>query len=258
VRHAVTIVLSALLCTAGGVGIRAQEKPIVAAAADLKFALEDVADRFAAESGVRVTLVFGSSGHLTRQVIEGAPFELFLSADESYVERLAQAGLTRDHGTFYALGYLVVFAPHGSALRVDERLEGVREWLETSSSGRFAIANPEHAPYGRAAQAALRALGLWDRIEPRLVLGENVAQAAQFATTGGAAGGIIAYSLALAPPMKGLGTYARLSASLHPPLRQRMVLLKRAGDDAVRFYEYLQTPEARDVLRRYGFAMPDV
>lgn len=234
----------------------AQKPPVVAAASDLNFALESIAQQFTAESRERVDLVFGSSGTLTRQVIGGAPFELFLSADEAFVAKLADAGLTRDRGMLYAIGRIVIFAPRGSPLTVDERLDGLRSVLARGAVTRFAIANPEHAPYGRAPEAALRAKGLWEPLQPALVLGENIAQAAQFATTGNAIGAVLAYSLVLAPPLRDQGTYALLPESLHPPLRQRMVLLKRATPTAERFYRYLQQPAAREILRRYGFAVP--
>jgi molybdate transport system substrate-binding protein len=189
--------------------------------------------------------------------MDGAPFELFLSADEAFVEKLADAGLTRDRGALYAVGRVVLYAPHGSRLTVDERLEGLRTLLARGGVTRFAIANPEHAPYGRAAEAALRAQGLWDKLQPALVLGENISQAAQFATTGNAVGGILAYSLVLTPPLSEQGRYALLPESLHPPLRQRMVLLKGANATTERFYKYLQQPSAREILRRYGFAVPN-
>jgi len=246
--------VAVLLCAAEPV--RAQKAPLVAAAADLRFALESIAQRFTGESGERVELVFGSSGTLTRQIIDGAPFELFLSADEAFAETLASAGLTRDGGALYAVGRIVIFAPHRSPLKVDARLEGLRSLLARGGVTRFAIANPEHAPYGRAAEAALRATGLWESVKPSLVLGENIAQAAQFATTGNAVGGVLAYSLVLAPPLSERGTYALIPDSLHPPLRQRMVLLKRANETAQRFYRYLQQPAAREILRTYGFVVP--
>jgi molybdate transport system substrate-binding protein len=235
----------------------AQQPPTIAAASDLQFALEAVAAAFTRQTGERVELVFGSSGNLTRQIITGAPFELFLSADEAFVDGLADKGLTRDRGALYAVGRIVLFAPRGSPLIVDERFEGLRSLVAKKGSVRFAIANPEHAPYGRAAEAALRASGLWQPLQPGLVLGENVAQAAQFARTGNAVGGIIAYSLALAPPLRDRGTYALVPETLHQPLRQRMVLLKRAGPTAERFYRHLQETEARERLRQYGFSVPD-
>ena len=202
----------------------------------LQFALDAIAQAFTAETGERVSLVFGSSGNLTRQIMSGAPFELFLSADEALVDALAGAGYARDGGMLYAIGRIVLFAPRGLPLVVDEQMTGLGALLVKNSGIRFAIADPEHAPYGRAAEAALRARGLWDVLQPSLVLGENISQTAQFATAGGAAGGILAYSLVLAPALKGRGTYALIPESLHPPLRQRMVLLKRAGPAAQRFY----------------------
>ena len=247
---------AALVLALVPVGLTAQRAPIVAAASDLQFALQAIAQAFAAETRDRVELVFGSSGNLTRQVIAGAPFELFLSADEAFVEKLAQGGFTRDRGVLYAIGRIVIFAPEGSPLQVDEQLEGLRALVTRNGKLRLAIANPEHAPYGRAAEAALRARDLWELVKPTLVLGENISQAAQFARTGGAAGGIIAYSLVLAPAFGGQGRYALLPESLHPPLRQRMVLLKRAGPTAERFFQYLQQPEARALFSRYGFAVP--
>jgi molybdate transport system substrate-binding protein len=235
----------------------APSPPAIAAASDLSFALTEIADQFARDHGDRVSLVFGSSGVLTRQIRDGAPFELFLSADDIFVDQLAAAGFTRDRGVPYALGRIVLFAPAGSPLVPADGLDGLGRLFRGGQAGRVAIANPEHAPYGRAAEAALRAHGLWDAVLPHVVLGENVSQAVQFATTGSTIGGIIAYSLALAPPLKGRGTYALIPAGDHPPLRQQMVLLKRAGAVADRFYRYLQEPEARAILQRYGFALPD-
>lgn len=234
----------------------AQRPPIVAAASDLNFALTEVAEQFGRQQGQRVELVFGSSGLLARQVRDGAPFELFLSADEAFVEDLAAAGLTRDGGTLYAIGRIVLFAPTASPLVPSEGLDGLARLIASGRVTRFAIANPEHAPYGRAAEATLRKHGIWETLQPRLVLGDNVSQAAQFATTGNAVGGIIAYSLALAPNVRRRGTFTLISDADHPPLRQRMVLLRRAGPVAERFYRYLQEPAARAILERYGFALP--
>lgn len=231
--------------------------PRVAAAADLQFALTELAAQFTSETGQRVDVVFGSSGMLARQIEDGAPFELFLSADEAFVDRLYRAGRARDGGTLYAIGRIVLFAPPGSALVPADGLSGLARLLEQGDVPRFAIANPEHAPYGRAAEHALRKHALWTPLQPALVFGENVSQAAQFATTGNAVGGIIAYSLALAPVMRDRGTYALIPAEDHAPLRQRMVLLERAGPVSERFYAYLQAPAARATLERYGFALPE-
>ena len=246
------LALLAALAPAAG----AQRPPVVAAASDLNVALAEIAGHFARDTGQRVDTVFGSSGTLTRQIQDGAPFELFLSADEAFVDPLAAAGLTRGRGTLYGVGRIVLFAPTGSPLDPAAGLEGLARLVARGGVRRFAIANPEHAPYGRAAEAALRRHDLWTALRPHLVLGENVTQAAQFATTGNAAGGIIAYSLALAPNMQGRGRYALIPAEDHAPLRQRMVLTAHAGPVAARFYDYMQTPPARAVLQRYGFSLP--
>ena len=245
-----------ILGAAATISAQARRPPTIAAASNLNFALTEVAERFARDRGERVALVFGASGTLTRQIQDGAPFELFLAADEEFPHRLAAAGLTRDSGSVYAVGRLVVFAPAGSPLVVDERLDGLRTLIGAGGVRRFAIANPDVAPYGRAAEAVLRTRGLWDGLKPNLVLGDTIAQAAQFATTGNAVGGIIAYSLVLGPGFADRGTYALLSGADHPPLRQRMVLLKRAGPIAERFYQYLQRADAQAVLSRHGFAGP--
>jgi molybdate transport system substrate-binding protein len=231
--------------------------PLVAAASDLQFALDEVLAKFTRETGIDVRVTYGSSGDLARQVEQGAPYDLFLAADEDLVFRLADRGLTRDRGVLYAVGRIVLFVPHGSPLQADSALEHLARRLATGTSGRLAIANPEHAPYGRAAEQALRTLGLWDAIQPRLLLGENVAQAAQFASSGNADGGIIAYSLALGPALRERGDFALLPDSLHAPLRQRMVLLKGSPANAARLYEYLRSPASRAILARYGFVPPE-
>jgi molybdate transport system substrate-binding protein len=232
------------------------QPPTIAAASDLQFALDELAVAFAQEQRTRVEIVYASSGTLTRQIRDGAPFELFLSADEAFVADLARAGLARDGGTLYAVGRIVLFAPRGSPLEPSEGLDGLARLLERGGVTRLAIANPAHAPYGRAAEAALRARGLWTRLQPHLVLGENVSQAAQFATTGNAVGGVVALSLAVAPHLRGRGTFSLIPDDLHPPLWQRMALLRRAGPVAERFYAYLQQPAARAIFRRYGFTLP--
>ena len=209
----------------------AQTPPTIAAAANLNFALNEIADAFARARNTHVELVFGASGTLTRQIRDGAPFEMFLAADEEFPNQLTAAGLTRDAGAVYAVGRLVLFAPKGSPLTVDEKLEGLARLAKAGGVSRFAIANPDVAPYGKAAEAVLRKRGLWDTIRPRLVLGDTIAQAAQFATTGNAVGGLIAYSLVLAPDFGDRGTYAVIPDADYPPLRQRMVLLKRREAD---------------------------
>lgn len=240
-----------------GAGSIPQRPPAIAAAANLNAALTEIAGQFTREHGARVSLVFGASGTLTRQIRDGAPFELFLAADEDFPNQLTAAGLTRDPGVVYALGRLAIFAPEGSPLEVDGQLEGLRRLAKGGGVSRFAIANPEVAPYGRAAEAVLRARGLWDDLRPHLVLGDTIAQAAQFATTGNAVGGLIAYSLVLTPGFAERGRHAVVSDADYPPLRQRMVLLRNAGPAAAQFYAYVQGEAARAILRRHGYGVPD-
>lgn len=246
------------IAVAMGAGAQAQtsKPPVVAAAADLKFALDDIAAEFKTDTGQEVKLTYGSSGNFTRQLLEGAPFEIFLSADESYVFQLADAGKTADRGVLYAEGRIVLFAPKGSAVKVDAGFADLRAALADGRLQKFAIANPEHAPYGRAAQQALKHADLWDAIQPKLVLGENVAQTAQFASSGSTQGGIFAYSLALSPAIAALGDYVLVPAEWHDPLKQRMVLMKDAGDGAKAFYAYIRTPAARTLFGKYGFVLP--
>lgn len=234
-----------------------QHQPLVAAAADLQFALSEIALQYHTATGNSVRLVFGSSGNFYRQIHEGAPFELFLSADESYVSQLASAGKTLDDGALYALGRIVLITPTDSPLTADSELLGLQQALSRGEIGKFAIANPQHAPYGQRAAEALQHAGLWGALQGKLVLGENVAQAAQFATSGNAQGGIIAYSLALSPALAKQSHFALIPPDWHQPLRQRMVLLNNASEAGAAFYAFLQQPDARKILRTYGFSLPD-
>lgn len=200
------VLLAALLAWCGMTSAHSAEPvPLVAAASDLQFALREAAQAFHARTGQTVKIVYGSSGNLAAQIREGAPFQMLLAADEKYVEVLAQANLTRDGGKLYARGRLALFVPRHSTMAADGNLQGLRAALLQGRVERFAIANPEHAPYGRAAREALQHAQLWQAIEKRLVIGENVVQAAQFAGTPGTSGGLIAYSLALSPAMRQAG-----------------------------------------------------
>jgi molybdate transport system substrate-binding protein len=237
-------------------GAKAAAPALVAAAADLRSALDEVTAQFARDTGETVRIVYGSSGNFRQQIAAGAPFEMFMSADEAMVLALAKDGRTVDDGVLYAIGHIVLVVPPGSPLKLDGSLGDLAPAVAEGRLKKFAIANPEHAPYGRAAEEALKAAGAWRSIEPHLVLGENVAQAAQFALSGSTQGGIIALALALAPGVLDGARYALIPDTMHAPLRQRMVLTKRAGATAHAFYRYLQQPAARAVLKRYGFAVP--
>lgn len=228
----------------------------IAAAADLKFVLEELSKSFEQQSGEKLAVTYGASGAITTQIINGAPFQLFLSADEDYVLKLSTAGLTRDEGVLYATGHLVIVTPKNAALGVDSELKGLAAALKSGKLQRFAIANPEHAPYGRRAVEILKHAGLWEDIQSKLVLGENVSQAAQFATSGSTDGGIVALSLVKSPQVINTVNYAEIPESWHSPQKQRMVLLKNADSTAKAFYDYLQKPAAREIFRRYGFVLP--
>ena len=250
--------LAALLGSAlfGMQAARAQDVPVVAAASDLQFALHEVAAAFTKETKRVVNLTFGSSGNFYRQIQQGAPFQIFLSADEQLIFDLAAERLTVDEGALYAVGRIVIIAPKGSSLEVDADLAGLKAALADGRVKKFAIANPEHAPYGRRAEEALRHAGLWEAIKDKLVFGENVSQAAQFATSGATQGGIIAYSLALSPEVSKLGTYALIPDDWHEPLRQRMALIKGSGETARLFFAFMRGPSARAIMGRYGFVLP--
>jgi molybdate transport system substrate-binding protein len=254
-RQILTSLAFALALAVPYAGATAQA-PAIAAAANIKFALAEIEQAFRRDTGLSVRIAYGSSGNLTQQIENGAPFELFLSADEQHVERLASRGLTRDRGALYAVGRLVLFVPRGSPLAADASLADLKAAIADGRLARFAIANPEHAPYGRAAQQALERARLWEAIRPRLVFGENVSQAMQFAAGGDTQGGLVPLALAKSPEIDKLGSWALLPESMHDPLRQRMVLLKPAGPVAMRFYDYLQGKPARDILVRHGYTLP--
>lgn len=260
-RHACSFlsVLVAHLASGGLFGATAQTlRPargpaLIGAASDLKFVLTEIVAQLERETPHRFALNLGSSGNLTQQIQHGLPVELFLSADEAYVFQLADAGLTRDKGQLYAIGRIALFVPQGSPIALDPELRGLKaQW---SSVTKFSIANPAHAPYGRAAREALQKLGMWEMVQPRLVMGENISQATQFVSTGAAQAGIVALSLALAPDVGVLGRHVLLPATLHEPLRQRMALLKSASPAAEALYAHLQSPEAKALLQKYGFAV---
>lgn len=254
-RLAACLAIAALSCFALP-RLHAQTVPTVAAASDLKFAIEEVAARFEKDTGNKLRLVFGSSGNFKTQILQDAPFHLFMSADENFVYQLADAGKTEDRGRAYAVGRIGIMVPPGSPLKADGEFKDLAAALKDGRLQKFAIANPEHAPYGARAKEALQHVGLWDAIQSKLVLGENISQAAQFATSGSAQGGVIAYSLALAPAMAKLGSFQLIPEGWHQPLKQRMVLVKGAPPAARAFYDYLSTPAAQEIMVRYGFAMP--
>lgn len=229
---------------------------LVAAASDLQFALPEIAEAFQSETGLPIRLSFGSSGNFARQIRQSAPFEVFFSADEAYVQLLAADGLLRGEGELYGVGRIALIVPHGAPFEADGKFAGLEAAARDGRLKKLAIANPEHAPYGRAAEEALRFAGLWELVKDKLVLGENVSQAALFATSGNAQGGIIAYSLALSPKVAVRGRYALIPAEWHRPLRQRAALTRKASPAAEQFFAFAGKPAARAIFRKYGFLLP--
>jgi molybdate transport system substrate-binding protein len=229
----------------------------VAAAADLKFALDETAREFGQlNQGIRVNLTFGSSGNFYSQLQNQAPFDLFLSADMEYPQKLAQQGLSLPGAGFsYAVGRLAVWVPTGSPIAV-QKLE--INSLRNSAVHHIAIANPQHAPYGRAAEAAMRSLGVYDAVKGKLVFGENVAQTLQFVQSGNAEIGIVALSLAVSPEVRDHGRYWEVPRDSYPRMEQGGVILKWAKDaDAARkFRAFLTSPEGGSIFRKYGFSLP--
>ena len=229
----------------------------IAAAADLKFALEDVVALVeTAHPDIRVTTTYGSSGTFLAQIENGAPFDLFLSADLGYPRRLVEDGLASEADLFpYAVGRLVLWAGDGAAIDPADGLIA----LATPEVRNVAIANPEHAPYGAAAVAALRDAGVYESVRPKLVFGENVAQAAEFVQSGNADVGIVALSLVLSDPLRDVGTWAEVPLESYPRLDQGGVVLGSAEDPAAAraVRDVILGPEGTAVLAEHGFSLPE-
>jgi len=222
----------------------------------LSVALKEIGDAYEKKTGVKVSLSFGASGALTQQIQNGAPFDLFFSADIDYPRQLITAGDADAASLYqYAVGKLVLWLPADSSLDVEHH--GMNVLLDPSVK-KIALANPQHAPYGRAAVAALQHAGLYDRVTDRLVLGENVSQAAQFVESGNAQAGFVALAHAVAPGMRGKGKYWEIPADFYPPLAQGVVVLSHSQHkkEATEFVEYIKTKEAVELLRKYGFTLP--
>ncbi len=229
----------------------------VAAAADLSAALEEVAANYEKRTGVAVKLSFGASGAWIQQIQNGAPFDVFFSADMDYPKQLIAGGQAESASLYrYAVGRLVLWVPKDSPLDVEHK--GLDVLLD-SSVKKIAIANPQHAPYGRAAAGVLRHYGLYEKLSDRLVLGENISQAAQFVESGNAQAGFVALAHAIAPAMQDKGKYWIVPADAYPPLDQGGVLISHSAhrQEAAAFLEYVKTTEVASVLQHYGFTLPD-
>jgi molybdate transport system substrate-binding protein len=219
-------------------------------AADLTFAFREIAPLFEKATGTKVVLVLGSTGNLAKQIEHGAPADVLFAANGSFVDDLeAKGAVIPETRLLYAQGRIVLAVPRASTLGI-ERLED----LIRANVKRVAIANPEHAPYGRAAQQALQASRLWDALKPRLVYGENVRHALQFIETGAVDAGIIALSVADTPAVR----YVPIDLALHAPLNQIAAVVKRSArpELALAFVQFVNGPEGRPIMKRYGFLLP--
>ena len=229
------------------------QKITIAAAADLKFAMDEIISTFKqANPGDELDAIYGSSGEFNTQIRQGAPYDLYFSADIAFPRELVKAGNAATAVKPYAFGRIVLWSAERDASKMS------LQDLTDPTITRIAIANPRHAPYGQRAEEALRASGLWEKVESKLVYGENIAQTAQFVQTGNAQVGIIALSLALNPALASKGGYWLVPDHLHAPLEQGYIITKRAADNALakRFADYMGSQSARTVMTRYGFVLP--
>lgn len=228
----------------------------VAAAADLSSALKDIGDSFENKTGIHLKLSFGASGALTQQIENGAPFDVFFSADMDYPRQLVRDGQADGPSLYqYAVGKLVLWVSADSSLDVEHK--GMNVLLDPSVK-KISIANPQHAPYGRAAVEALKHAGLYDRLADKIVMGENVSQAAQFAESGNAQAGFVALAHAVAPAMQGKGKYWEVPEDYHNPLAQGAIVISRSPHkkEAAQFLEYIKTKPVAETFQSYGFTLP--
>lgn len=225
----------------------------IATAANMQFAMHELADRFTADTGIPCNLIVGSSGKLTAQISEGAPFDLFVSADMKYPETLYKAGLGVSPPMVYAYGSLVVWT-------VNDTLEPSLELLTRAWVTHIAIANPETAPYGLAAREALEHYGIYEAVLPKLVYGESIAQTNQFVMSGAAEAGLTALAAVLSPQMQDVGQWRAVDPLSHAPIAQGALLLKAPREKeaaAQAFYEYLSSAKAAEILKKYGYTLDE-
>jgi molybdate transport system substrate-binding protein len=251
----VLVILALCLFVTTGVNGAVAEEITIAAASDLNFAFREIATEYETTTGNHVRLTLGSSGNFFAQIQNGAPFDLYFSADIAYPRKLEEAGLTVPGSLYqYAVGRIVLWTGKESQFDLSKGLEILRE----PAIRKIAIANPKHAPYGRAAVAAMEYFKVFDQAKDKLIFGENISQAAQFIESGACDIGIIALSLAVAPAMKSKGTYWEVPADAHLPLEQGAVILKssKSQEAARQFLEFIKGSDAHEIMKRYGFVVP--
>lgn len=224
----------------------------ITAAADLRYAMPDLVALYQKiNPSAKIDVIYGSSGNAFQQIQNSAPYDIFFSADIMYPQKLKEKGLTLSKPKLYAIGRIVIWSP---TLDVSK---GMNSFLDNKIN-KIALANPEHAPYGKRGEEALKYYGIYDKIKSKLVLGENVSQTAQYVVTGNAEIGILALSLVLSPAMKNQGKYFLIDSKSHNPLEQAYVILKHAQNnkEAVKFTKFIASPQARAIFKQYGFVLP--
>lgn len=229
------------------------EKITIAAAADVKYAMDEIVAHFKkSHPGNEVNVVYGSSGKFHTQIQQGAPYDLFFSADIVYPRELVKQGFAASDAKPYAFGRIVLWSSSMDATKM------TLASLADPKITKIAIANPKHAPYGKRAEEALRAAGLWDKLQTRLIYGENIAQTAQYVQSGNVPAGIIALSLAVNPELAKKGGYYLIPDNLHNPLEQGYVITKKGADKllARQFSDYMGSKQARSIMTKYGFVLP--
>ncbi len=249
-------ILCFILLTITGAQVVEAEEITIAAASDLQFAFKELISQYEKASRHRVKTSFGSSGNFYAQIQHGAPFDLYFSADSLYPKKLEEAGFAVPGSLYhYAVGRIVLWARDDSRLDLTRGFDTLRQPRIKS----IAVANPKHAPYGRAAVTAMKHFKIHDDVKSRLVLGENVSQAAQFVESGAADIGILALSLALAPAMHAKGRYWEIPAQAHPPLEQAAVIVtsSKRQEQARQFLEFVKSPQGQAIMTRYGFTVPE-
>jgi molybdate transport system substrate-binding protein len=229
------------------------EKITIAAAADLKFAMDEIVTGFKKnQPGHEIDVVYGSSGKFHTQIQQGAPYDLFFSADINFPRELARQGLAADEVRPYAVGRIVLWSSSMDAAKM------TLADLADPKIAKIAIANPKHAPYGKRAEEAMRSAGLWDRVQSKLVFGENISQAAQYVQSGNAQVGIIALALVRNPELSKRGGYYLIPENMHNPLEQGFIITKSGAGKplARRFADFMDSKQARSIMTKYGFALP--
>ncbi|NIJ55784.1 molybdate ABC transporter substrate-binding protein [Dyadobacter arcticus] len=228
------------------------EKIIIATAANVQYVMKEIQREFEKESGKQIQIVVGSSGKLTTQIREGAPFDVFVSADTKYPQEIFDNGGSEDKPKVYALGTLVLW----SSTIPENELS--LEMLATDRLKKIAIPNPRTAPYGEAAVQVLKARDLFEKTEKKLVFGESIAQTAQYITSGSVEAGFNALSIVLSPEMKGKGHYITVDSTLYKSIQQAAILLKHSKDSPKKatseaFYKFLYSEKAKAIFRKYGY-----